>query len=148
MNFMYDSFNSPTYKQFLMPYIMYQRRQDIDGGQARNLFNPITVLEERRRLVFIICIIIGGILLSAGLSLLILTCFRNRQRVKLLRELEEESQKRNKLIREGYRAQKREERNKRKLITNLNESQSEDGDTLQYTDKEPSKYIEKPENNA
>lgn len=148
MNFMYDSFNSPEYKQFLMPYILYQRRLDIDGAKARDLFSPITSLEKRRRLVFSYSLIIGGVILSIGLSVLVLTCFRNRQRIKLLRELDQENEKRNKIMRKRYRARKREERKKRKLVTNLNESLSENGDTQQYTDKEASKFIEKGENNA
>lgn len=90
MNFMYDSWRSENYRQFLMPYVMYQRRQDIDSDQARDLFKGITILDERMKLILVICVIIGGILISGGGSLLILTCFRNRQRIKLLRELKKE----------------------------------------------------------
>mmetsp|Transcript_23872 Transcript_23872/g.21213 ORF Transcript_23872/g.21213 Transcript_23872/m.21213 type:complete len:142 (+) Transcript_23872:921-1346(+) len=94
MNYFYDSYAPKDYQQFLMPYVLYSRRLDIDGASARDLFHNITLIDERMRLVFIISLIIGGILTSGGASLLALTCFRNRQRSKLLKELNAEEKQR------------------------------------------------------
>lgn len=96
MNFLYDSWTPPSYQQFLMPHLLYQRRLDIDGAQARDLFGPIQLLDERMRLILVVSVVIGGILLSGGCSLFVLTCFRNRQRMKLLKTLREEEARRKK----------------------------------------------------
>lgn len=64
MNFFYDSYTPHAYQQFLMPYILYNKRLDIDGAMARDLFNEITLNDERMRLVFILSLIIGGLLTS------------------------------------------------------------------------------------
>jgi len=54
MNFFYDSWSPSNFKEFLMPNILYQRRQDIDGVQARMLFEDIELVDERMKLVLII----------------------------------------------------------------------------------------------
>ncbi len=64
MNFFYDSYTPEEYQQFLMPYVLYNKRMDIDGASARDLFHEITLNDERMRLVFILSLIIGGILTS------------------------------------------------------------------------------------
>jgi hypothetical protein len=89
-NFLYDSWSPENYKEYLMPHILYQKRQDIDGVEARKIFGKIELLDERMKLALVVCIILGAIFLSAGASLFILTCFRNRERMKLLNELRKE----------------------------------------------------------
>jgi len=73
MNFFYDSYTPEGYNQYLMPYLLYNRKMDIDGDMARDLFHDITLYDERMRLVFILSLIIGGIMISAGGAILILT---------------------------------------------------------------------------
>jgi len=97
MNFFYDSYTPEEYHQYLMPYVLYNKRLDIDGALARDLFHDITIIDERMRLVFILSMIIGGILASSGGSLLALTIFRNRQRSKILKEIREEESERKRL---------------------------------------------------
>lgn len=113
MNFLYDSFTPTGFKEYLMPYILYQKRIDIDGAKARDLFNDITLYDERMRLVFILTLIIGGILASAGGSLFVLTLFRNRERSKILRELrmEDEIRKKAKMMKKAKSSENNETQN-------------------------------------
>lgn len=123
MNFLYDSWSPENYKEYLMPYLLYQRRQDIDGVEARKIFEDIELLDERMKTALVVCTILGAIFLSAGASLLILTCFRNRERMKLLDELrkEEELKKKAAKIRK-----KRSRSKKKKRIDSTNASINED----------------------
>lgn len=71
-NFFYDSWAPDGYKQYLMPYILYQKRADIDGVKARDLFDSIEIKDERLKVIFVVSIIIGGIIFAGGGTLLLL----------------------------------------------------------------------------
>ena len=119
-NFLYDSWAPEGYKQYLMPYVLYQRRVDIDGNKADDLFENITVKDERMKIILVICIIVGGIIFAGGGATFMLAISGTIQRNHVLKKIQEEEEIRLELIRKNKKAKQKNLKKRKKVAKDIN----------------------------